>query len=93
MQDEDEIIPILHKFSKSTFFTRDHDFYKKDFLHKKYCIVVLNVNKDEVAEYMRLFLRHPEFKTKAKRMSRVTMVSPSGIHYWQTNADAEQFIE
>jgi len=34
---DDEIIPLLHKISKVTFFSRDLGFYRKELCHPKYC--------------------------------------------------------
>lgn len=38
MKDE-EIIPLLHKLHRATFFTRDLGFYKRHLLHPNYCLV------------------------------------------------------
>ena len=93
MNDFDEVIPLPHKISKPTFFTRDSGFYEKSLIHKKYCIVLLSVRKDEVADYILRFLRHSEFKTHAKRQGRVVRVSSAGIYFWQVNVDYEQFFK
>ena len=55
MKDRGEIIPLLHTLRRPTFFTRDHDFYKADLCHRRYCLVFLDVAFDEAAEFTRRF--------------------------------------
>lgn len=74
MKDRGEIIPLLHTLRRPTFFTRDHDFYKADLRHLRYCLVFLDVAFDEAAEFIRRFLRHTAFRTQAQRMGRVVRV-------------------
>lgn len=88
MQD-DEIIPFLIKRQRSTFFTRDADFYDRRLCHAKYGIVHLAVHISEAAIFVRRLLRHQEFNTLAKRVGRVLRVSSGGISYWQINANRE----
>jgi hypothetical protein len=83
MKDRGEIIPLLHTLRRPTFFTRDHDFYKADLRHLRYCLVFLDVAFDEAAEFIRRFLRHTAFRTQAQRMGRVVRVHHSGVSYWQ----------
>jgi hypothetical protein len=70
-----EIIPFLHQLKQPTFFTRDDDFYERRLCHAGYCLVYLDVRKEEVAIFVRRVLRHPAFKTKAKRMGKVIRAS------------------
>ena len=65
-----EIIPFLHQQSQPTFFTRDDDFYDRKLCHVGYCLVYLDVRKEEAATFIRRLLRHRAFKTKAKRMGK-----------------------
>jgi hypothetical protein len=65
---DNEIIPLLLKFRKSTFFTLDFDFFESHLCHAKYAIVCMDVRKHEAAVYIRRLLRHPDFDTAAKRM-------------------------
>ena len=55
---DNEIIPFLHELRDTTFFTRDLDFYNRNLCHARYCLVCLAVEKDEVAVFVRRFLRH-----------------------------------
>jgi hypothetical protein len=90
MDDRHQIIPLLHQLSQPTFFTRDTDFYDRALCHAGYCLVVLSVSKEQAAYYIRRFLRHREFNTRAKRQGRVVRVGPTGIVYWQRNVEQEQ---
>jgi hypothetical protein len=81
---DENIIPLLLTLKKPTFFTRDRDFWKAELCHAKYAVVFLDIpeNEGELAKYIRLFLRHPMFKTSALRLGRVFQIQPSGIRYW-----------
>lgn len=59
-----EIISLLHKLRRPTFFTRDDDFYSLELCHAKYCLVYVAIRKDEVAVFVRRLLRHSEFDTE-----------------------------
>ena len=82
-----EIIPFLHQLRRPTFFTRDDDFYNRSLCHAKYCLVYMAVRKDEVAIFVRRFLRHREFDTQAKRMGVVIQVSHTGLSAWRLHAE------
>jgi hypothetical protein len=85
MQD-DEIIPLLISLRRSTFFTRDRDFYREALRNNLYCIVHLNVGPLEVADYVRRFLRHPQFRTWSQRRGTVVRVQSTGIVGWLPKA-------
>jgi hypothetical protein len=82
---DDNIIPLLHRFGRVTFFTRDEDFFKRHFCHAAYCIVWLDVKEDDAAVYVRRFLRHALFVTQRKRMGLVARVRQEAIHFWAPN--------
>jgi hypothetical protein len=63
MKDRDDIIPLLHTLRRPTFFTRDHGFYQPSLLHPAYCVVYLDVAFDEIADFIRRFLRYSAFRT------------------------------
>jgi hypothetical protein len=69
MKDQ-EILTLLHRLRRPTFFTRDEDFYACHLCHTRYCLVYLAVAKDEVAPFVHRLLRHREFDTIAKRMGK-----------------------
>lgn len=88
-----EIIPFLHQLKQPTFFTRDDDFYVPRLCHAGYCLVYLDVRKEEVAIFARRILRHPEFNTKAKRMGKVIRVSHVGLSVWTFHAEKEAYLD
>lgn len=92
MDDLNQIIPLLHSLRRPTFFTRDHDFYKADLRHSRYCLVCLDLPPDEVADYIHRFLRHKSFRTQAQRMGKVVRVRPSGLTWWEMEGKAERAI-
>ena len=81
--DDDEIIPLLHRLDRPTFFSLDEDFFDPRLLHSGYCLVHLDVDEEDVAKYVRRVLRHVELNTKAKRMGLILRVQPKIIHVWQ----------
>lgn len=90
MKDINEVIPLLHQFRRPTFFTRDRDFYHPSLLHTGYCLIHLDVAFDEVADYLRRFLRHTGFRTQSQRMGKIVRVHYSGINYWQRDLSGER---
>ena len=91
MKDQ-EIIPFLHQLSQPTFFTRDDDFYERKLCHAGYCLVYLDVRKEEVAIFTRRVLRHPQLKTKAKRMGKVIHASHIGLSLWSLHNTKEEHL-
>ena len=91
IQDE-EIIPFLIKQRKSTFFTRDGDFYGRRLCHASYGIVYLSVHISEAAIFVRRLLRHHDFNTYSRRLGRVMRVSSVGISFWQLNENRERRV-
>jgi hypothetical protein len=89
---DDEIGSLLRNRRQVTFFTHDTDFYKRRFCHPRCCIVLLNVSETQAAEYIRKFLRHPEFRTQAQRMGCVVRVSHNEIHLWRLHGETEETI-
>ena len=85
---DEEIISLLHKFQRATFFTRDSDFFKRHLCHERYCLVYLDVNVEEVGPFVLRFLRQPLFNTQAKRMGKVIRVRPSSLEVWERNQEA-----
>lgn len=79
LKDEQQIIPLLLKLRRPTFFTRDLGFFDRKFCHARYCLVCLAIEADESASFVRRVLRHSRFDTQAKRMGRVLQVSQMGI--------------
>lgn len=92
MKDIAEIIPLLHTLRQPTLFTRDKDFYKAGLRHANYCLVLLDVDFDEVAEYARRFLRHPSFRNRAQRMGKVVRIRHSGLRWWEYDSKVERVM-
>ncbi len=88
-----EIIPLLMKLRRPTFFTRDLGFYDQSFCHNRYCLVCLAVDEHEVAVFVRRLLRQDEFDTQKKRMGRVIRISQRGMSVWRLHAEEEDFFE
>jgi len=86
---DEEIVVLLRQHRDPTFFTRDAGFYHPNFRHRSYCLVVTSVGQNEVAAFIRRFLRHPDFDTRAKRMGRVIRVSHAGLAVWRLRTQAE----
>jgi hypothetical protein len=53
-------------------FTRDRDFYDRRLCHAQYCLIYLAIQKQEVAIFVRRFLRHKTFNPLAKRLERIS---------------------
>lgn len=79
---DENVIPLLHRQRHVTFFTQDEDFFLRRLGHAAYRLVWLDVRADDLAHYVRRFLRHPRFGTAAERMAIVARVHPEGIHFW-----------
>jgi len=92
MQDE-EIIPLLHRLNRPTFFTRDGDFYHRKLCHSRYCLVYLDVGRYEVASFVRRLLRHHQFDTHAKRMGAVIRLFHGGLAVWYFHSEKENRFE
>lgn len=84
-----EIIPFLIELRRAPFFSLDADFYKRNLCHARYCLVALDVRKQDSAAFVRRFLYHPEFDTLAKRKGTVVRVAPTGLTVWRLHAASE----
>ncbi len=89
---DENVIPLLHQLRGVTFFTRDVDYCQRGLCHTAYCLVYLDVDPDQVAFFVRRFLRHPTFNSRAKRMGRVVRVQPMGLRVWRVQAPQAEEI-
>lgn len=90
--DQDEnLIPALHRLAQPTFFTLDRDFYRPTLAHSGYCLVWLDVRGRLAAEFIRRFLRHSRFDTQAKRLGLVVRIHDLGVHFWRVAVRREHF--
>ena len=88
--DQQEILRYLHRVKQPTLFTWDHGLFRRHLCHPNYCIVVITGPVLETASMIRKFLRHPQFKTKAKRQGKVVELSPAGITWWEFGRTYQQ---
>jgi len=91
--DWEEIRRLLHSLKQPTFFTRDNDFYHPRYLHAGHCIVFLDVPVLQSSDFVRRFLRHPDFRTKRLRMGKVVRISAHRIIYLEINSNDEKIVE
>lgn len=87
-----EIIPLLHGLTKPTLISWDRDFYDRNLRHRSYCLVVLDVNRGQLAQFTRRFLRHPAFRTFAQRQGCVIRIGYEAVHVWRLAAEREEEV-
>jgi len=84
---DDAITVLLCQVKQPTFVTINHtDFWRRISADKRYCIVCLQLSTeraDEIPLLLRHLFRLPEFRTRAKRMGKVVLVSQQRIRYYQ----------
>jgi hypothetical protein len=92
MKDENQVIPLLHSLSRPVLFTCDMGFYAVRFAHKACCLVCIAARPRDAAGFIRRFLRHPAFNTKAKRMGCAVCVSDVGLRAWRCGENDELIL-
>jgi hypothetical protein len=80
---DENLIPVLHRLPRPTFFSLDRDFYRPDWAHAGYGLVWLDVRRQEAALFIRRSLQHRAFDTQAKRMGVVARVHADGVVWWR----------
>jgi len=90
--DDENLIPVLHQLQRPTFFSLDQDFYRPAWAHSNYGLVWLDVADDRAAEFIRRFLKHPRFDTKAKRLGIVVRVHADRIVCWHLKQRSPQSV-
>jgi hypothetical protein len=90
---DDEIRSHLNRERNVTFHTQDVDLYHPSWRHPNYGVVYYDVAPDDLAEYLRRFLRHPQFRTHAQRRGKVVRVTAQGISVWEWGHDHVQYFE
>ena len=83
MKDHEHILQLLHKLNRPTFITRDLGFFDESRCHANYALVCLAVSQKDAARFLRRFLRHPGFNSKAKRLGVVVLASHQGLRVWR----------
>jgi len=91
---DENILPVLHRLKRPTFFTRDGDFWKPGLRHAGYCLVFLDIpeHEGEIATAIRRFVRHPDFHTHAQRMGKVVRLHHDGVHHWALGKTAREKV-
>jgi hypothetical protein len=85
-----EIVGLLQRGRRVTFFSRDRDYYRPDWCHRRYCLVFLDVIEGQEALYVRRLLQHSSFNSEAKRLGHVIRVNPSALTFWRLHAEQEE---
>ena len=89
-EDRQEILRYLHQAKQATFFSRDFDFFNAELCHSNYALVTIAAPNKETASFIRRFLRHPKFKTKATRCGKVIRLSSRVISWWEIGNEQQQ---
>ena len=90
---DDEIIPLLLRLRRPTFFTLDLGFYSRDLCHRRYCIVCMDVGQYETAAFVRRSLHYTDVDSEAKRMGAVIRIFHTGIAVWRLGAREETHFD
>ena len=80
---DENLLPALLRLPRPTFVSLDRHFYRADWVHPEYALVWLDVADDQAAVFIRRFLRHSAFDTRAKRMGAVVRVHADGLSCWR----------
>jgi hypothetical protein len=90
--DDEDLIRLLRQLSMPTFFTLDRDFYRPEWAHSAYSLVWLDIRRTEAAQFIRRFMRHPEFDTSGKRTGLVARVHADGVTLWRSGKHSPQLV-
>ena len=82
--DDCDIIPLLLRLPKPTFFTHDEDFWRQSLWHPAYCLAWLDMDDRQGAVFVRRFLRHVDFDTHTARLGKVVRVHPDGLTFYDS---------
>lgn len=81
---DERIISVLHDFKNCLFLSSDSDFWDRKYCHSNYCLVYMDVERNETAFFIRKFLKHAAFDTIKKRLGKVVKVSQTTLSYFET---------
>ena len=83
---DESINVLLQRAAQPTFVTiNETDFWRRLAVTNAFCIVCAAVPDsriEEVAPLIRRLLRHPQFRTKKRRMGRVVRITAEGAFYY-----------
>jgi len=63
---DEQILAALRRL-RATFHSQDKHFANPDWRHPRYCLIYYDVPRAKLADYVLRLLRHPFFRTHAKR--------------------------
>jgi len=86
-----DILRLLHRLHRPTFFTRDADYRSPKLAHPRYCLVFLEVRSKEAAMFIRRVLHHPALNSAAKRMGPVIQAGERGMRVWRPHKQSVWF--
>ncbi|HOW66088.1 MAG TPA: hypothetical protein PK256_12440 [Verrucomicrobiota bacterium] len=78
---DENLLVSLRRLSHPTFFSLDKHFFRADWAHSAYSLIWLDVSDNQSADYIRRFVKHPNFDTQIKRMGVVARLHSDGIVY------------
>jgi len=78
---DEQILAALRRL-RATFHSQDKHFANPDWRHPRYCLIYYDVPRAKLADYVLRLLRHPFFRTHAKRLGKVIHVTPEQIKIW-----------
>lgn len=90
--DMQEILRHLHQAKWPTLFTRDVGFFRRSLCHPNYNLTVITTPVFETAWTIRRLLRHPGFRTRARRCGKVLKLSQTKIAYWEIGKERLKYI-
>ena len=92
----DERVPaILRTLKQPTFITIDVHFWDRRLRHPDYAIlyfVLRDDEQDQLPGLLRTLFRRVEFRTRSRRMGKVSRVSHTHIDWWQFQTGAMQRV-
>jgi hypothetical protein len=86
IDDIEQIVPLLRRLQRPTFFTRDFGFYRPRFCDPRYCIVCVAVRRRELAVLIRAFLRFRGYQTFRERSGKVVFATRETLRVLQARA-------
>ena len=89
MSDE-EVMRVLQSSRRATLITRDQRLYRPALRRSDYCIAVLAVPEDRIAEMTLRVLNHPRLISVRSRMGAVLQANDARIRIWWHKTPQEQ---
>lgn len=83
---DDRVPEILLTLRQPTFVTIDQGFWDRRLCNPGYCILYFGLSDAQqhlIPRLLRQLFLTPEFRTRTKRMGKVTRITSKRIEYWQ----------